>query len=65
MSGTKPKKPSKEQFEAYVRLQREGTYNMLAPEVRYICNLTMGEHIYICKYYAELGVEYGIKGVHK
>lgn len=65
MSGTKSKKPSKEKFEDYVRLQQEGTYNMLAPEVRTICNLTMGEHIYICKHYAELAEEYGVKGVHK
>lgn len=65
MSGTKLKKPSKEKFEDYVRLQQEGTYNMLAPEVRIICNLTINEHIYICKHYQELCEEYNVKGLYQ
>ena len=64
MSGTKECKPSEEKFEAYVNLQNEGICNMLSPEVREICNLTMGEHIYICNHYASLAVEYETEGAH-
>lgn len=65
MSRTKPKKPSWKKIEAYMKLQQTGSINMISPEVRDICNLTMGEHIYICKHYAELAEEYSVKGVHK
>lgn len=58
MSGTKSKKPSWEKIEAYIKLQENGSINMVSPEVRDICNLTMGEHIYMCKHYAELAEEY-------
>ena len=58
MSGTKPKKPSWKKIEAYMKLQQTGSINMISPEVRDICNLTMGEHIYICKHYAELAEVY-------
>lgn len=63
MPGTKERKPSKEKFEAYVALQKKGTYNMLHPQVRVECDLTINEHIYICKHYRELCEEYNVKGL--
>jgi len=54
-------KPTKEQFEAYVRVQRSGVTNMLAVDV--VCalagaGLTRENCIYIYGHYSELYAEY-------
>lgn len=54
-------KPTKEQFEDYVRIQRSGVTNMF--DVRTVCeysrtNLTRDICSYIMKHYAELMEEY-------
>ena len=51
-------KVTKEQFESYCDLQEEGSYNMLDPMVRAICDLTREEHVAIMKNYDELKKKY-------
>ena len=51
-------KITQEQFEAYVDLQEEGTYNMLDPMVREICDLTRKEHMDIITNYDKLKIKY-------
>lgn len=54
------KKPNKEAFKRYVRVQKSGKFNMLDSRVQLAADLTREEHIYIIKYYLELSEEYGI-----
>jgi phosphoenolpyruvate-protein kinase (PTS system EI component) len=49
---------TKEQFEAYLNLQKAGTCNMLNPMVRDICDLTTHEHISIIKNYDNLKLKF-------
>ena len=51
-------KVTKEQFESYVSLQENGTYNMLDPMVREICDLTREEHMAIVTNYDKLKKKY-------
>lgn len=57
-------KPTKEQFEDYVRIQMSGVTNMWA--IRTVCDLsftglTTDICIYIMKHYTELMEEYGVR----
>jgi len=49
---------TKEQFEAYVNLQNDGSYNMLDPMVREICDLTRQEHMNIITNYDTLKLKF-------
>lgn len=57
-------KPTKEQFEDYVRIQMSGVTNMFA--IRNVCelsytNLTTDICLYIMSHYEELMEEYGVR----
>ena len=57
-------KPTKEQFEDYVRIQKSGVTNMWA--IRTVCDLsttglTTDICLYIMDHYSELKEEYGAK----
>lgn len=57
-------KPTKQQFEEYVNIQREGITNMC--DIRFICGysltgLTRDICMYIMDHYMELCEEYGIE----
>ena len=57
---TLPKdKPTKEEFAAYVRVQKSGAYNMLDPRAVRATGLDDGTYNYILCYYDELVEEYG------
>jgi len=51
-------KVTQEQFESYCDLQEDGTYNMLDPMVREICDLSKEEHIAIITHYDKLKKKY-------
>lgn len=51
---------SKEEFLAFVRVQRSGICNMLDPMIRMIAGLTKEKHLFILEHYAELEKEYEV-----
>ena len=58
------KKPTKKQFEDYVRIRDSGATNMWATNV--VCylsdtKLTQGHCLYIMEHFMELAEEYGVK----
>lgn len=64
---TEMEKPTKEQFEAYVDVQKSGITNMWAidtviqyAEIQSQVYLTKEHCFYIMKYYNDLRAEYGI-----
>ncbi len=52
-------KVTREEFRAFQRLQKDGSYNMIDPVVRMIAGLTKEKHLYILNHYGELEKEYG------
>lgn len=45
---------SKEQMEDYIRVQKEGLYNMLSPEARQLTDMSREEWMYIIKNYSAI-----------
>ena len=51
---------SKDEFLAFVRVQKSGICNMFDPMVRMIAGLTKEKHLFIIEHYGELEKEFGV-----
>ena len=49
---------TKEKFDKYVKIQKDGKYNMFDPRAREMTSLSRSEWIYILKNYSELKEKY-------
>jgi hypothetical protein len=52
---------TQEDFQAYVDVQEEGLFNMLAPQARELTGLSKEKYMYIINNYGKLVDEFGLE----
>ncbi len=50
---------TKDEFHRFIRVQREGSVNMISPEVQMLACLDKNTHMHILNNYEQLEEEYG------